>query len=92
VFKTARQQCLHNFALDMDWIPKSIVPKRQWPAIRFKEKRAITFTEHQAIIGREKNLERKKFYELCWHLGGSQGDIAGLKAEDVLDGAACPLG
>jgi integrase len=42
-----------------------------------------TIAEHQAIIGREKNLERKTFYELCWHLGGSQGDIASLKAEDV---------
>jgi integrase len=23
------------------------------------------------------------FYQLCWHLGGSQGDIAVLKGEDV---------
>jgi len=74
---------LQNFALDMNWIPCSIIPKRQWPAIQFKEKRGITFDEHQAIISREKNLERKRFYELCWHLGGSQGDIANLKAEDV---------
>lgn len=42
-----------------------------------------TYEEHQAIIGREKNPERKKFYELCWHLGGSQSDIACLNAEDV---------
>jgi integrase len=34
-------------------------------------------------VERENNPERKKFYELCWHLGGSQGDIANLKAEDV---------
>jgi hypothetical protein len=74
---------LQNFALDMDWIPKSVIPKRQWPAIQFKEKRAITFAEHQAIVEREQNPERKKFYELCWHLGGSQGDIACLNAEDV---------
>ncbi len=74
---------VQNFALDMDWIPKSVIPKRQWPAIKFKEKRAITFAEHQAIVAREQNLERKKFYELCWHLGGSQGDIACLNAEDV---------
>ena len=74
---------LQNFALDMNWIPRSIIPKRQWPAIQFKEKRGITFDEHQAIISREKNPERKKFYELCWHLGGSQGDIASLTAEDV---------
>ena len=29
------------------------------------------------------NVERKVFYQLCWHLGGSQGDIAALKGEDV---------
>jgi integrase len=74
---------VQNFALDMDWIPKSVIPKRQWPAIKFKDKRAITLAEHQAIISREKNQERKRFYELCWHLGGSQGDIACLNAEDV---------
>jgi len=74
---------IHNFALDMNWLPRSIIPKRQWPAVQFKEKRAITFDEHRAIINREKNPERKKFYELCWHLGGSQGDIANLKGEDV---------
>jgi integrase len=74
---------VQNFALDMDWMPKAVIPKRQWPAIQFKDKRAITFAEHQAIVDREKNPERKKFYELCWHLGGSQGDIACLNAEDV---------
>ncbi len=74
---------LHNFCLDMNWLPWPIIPKRQWPAVKFKEKRAITFAEHQAIISREKNMERKKFYELGWHLGASQGDIASLKADDV---------
>ena len=74
---------LQNFALDMNGIPRSIISKRQWPAIQFKEKRAITFAEHRDIIEREKNPERKRFYELCWHLGGSQSDIANLKAEDV---------
>lgn len=67
----------------MDWIPKSVIPKRQWPAVKFKAKRAITLVEHQAIVEREKNPERKKFYELCWHLGASQGDIANLMANDV---------
>lgn len=74
---------IHNFALDMNWLPRSIIPKRQWPAVQFKEKRAITFDEHQAIVSREKNPERKTFYELCWQLGGSQGDIANLRGEDV---------
>jgi integrase len=29
------------------------------------------------------NPERKTLYQLCWHLGASQGDIANLKGEDV---------
>jgi integrase len=74
---------IHNFALDMDWIPKAIVPKRQWPAVHYKEKRAITLDEHQRIIAAEVNAERKLLFQLCWHLGGSQGDIANLKGEDV---------
>ena len=74
---------MHNFAFDMNWLPASIIPKRQWPPIRFKEKRAITLEEHQRIIAAEVNPKRKAFYQLCWHLGGSQGDIALLKGEDV---------
>jgi len=27
------------------------------------------------------NPERKLLYQLCWHLGASQGDIASLKGE-----------
>jgi integrase len=74
---------LHNFCLDMNWLPWGIIPKRQWPKVRYKEKRAITLEEHQKIIAREPNAERRAFYELCWHLGGSQGDIARLRAEDI---------
>jgi len=51
--------------------------------VRYKAKRAITLEEHQKIIAAEVNPERKAFYQLCWHLGGSQGDIANLKGEDV---------
>ena len=74
---------LHNFALDMSWILRPIVPKRQWPPVCYKEKRSITWEEHCAVVVREMNGERKMYYQLCWHLGGSQGDIARLKAEDV---------
>ena len=74
---------LHNFCVDMNWLPWPLVPKRQWPAVKFKEKRAITLKEHQRIIAAEVNPERKHLYQLCWHLGASQGDIAGLKGEDV---------
>jgi integrase len=74
---------LHNFCLAMSWLPWPIIPKRLWPEVRVQPKRAITFEEHLLIIEREKNPERRNFYELCWHLGGSQTDIANLKAEDI---------
>src|SRR5580704_15665234 len=74
---------IHNFALDMNWLAWSILPKRQWPKVKFKEKRAITLEEHQRIIAAEVNPERKTLYQLCWYLGASQGDIAALKGEDV---------
>ena len=74
---------MHNFALDMNWLPASIIPKRQWPPVRFKEKRAITLDEHDKIIERERNPSTRAFYQLLWHLGGSQSDIATLTAEDI---------
>ena len=74
---------VHNFAVDMNWLPATVIPRRQWPAIHYKEKRAITLEEHQKIIAAEVNPERKTLYQLCWHLGASQGDIANLKGEDV---------
>lgn len=74
---------LHNFCISMNWLPWPLIPKRLWPEVRFKDKRAITSEEHQLIIEREQNPERRSFYELCWHLGGSQTDIANLKADDI---------
>ncbi len=74
---------LHNFCVDMNWLPWPLIPKRQWPAVRHKEKRAITWEEHRRIVEREGNAERKAFYQLAWHLGASQGDLANLHAEDV---------
>ena len=67
----------------MNWLPWPLIPKRLWPEIKFKEKRAITLEEHQSIIEREKSQERRSFYQLCWHLGGSQSDVAHLNAEDI---------
>ena len=74
---------LHNFCLSMNWLPWPIIPKRLWPEVRLRPKRAITIEEHHLIIEREKNPERRDFYELCWHVGGSQTDVANLAAEDI---------
>lgn len=74
---------IHNFALDMSWLPWPVLPKKQWPKVNFKAKRAITWKEHQAILASEMNLERRAFYGFCWHLGGAQSDVASLTAEDI---------
>ncbi len=74
---------MHNHALGMEWLLKSVIPRLQWPRPVFKSKRAITAEEHAAIVARELNAERRDFYELLWHTGASQSDAAWLMAEDV---------
>jgi hypothetical protein len=74
---------VHNFALDMNWLPWPVLPKKRWPAVEFKEKRAITMAEHLTIVTREQNPERKAFYKLVWCLGASQSDLAFLEAKNV---------
>jgi len=74
---------LHNFALGMNWLLAPVLPRKQWPAVRYEEKRAITFDEHRRIVEAENNAERRAFFELAWHLGASQSDLANLHAESV---------
>jgi integrase len=74
---------IHNHALGMEWLLRSVIPRLQWPKPVFKAKRAITAGEHAAIVEREQNAERRDFYELLWHTGASQTDAACLLAEDV---------
>ena len=64
-------------------MPWPILPKAVWPKAQHKEKRAITFAEHQKIIEREHNPATRAFFQLLWSLGGSQSDVATLTAEDV---------
>ena len=73
----------HNYAIGMHWLPWPVMPQRQWPPVQYKEKRAITFEEHQKIIQRERNPEMRAFYQVLWCLGGSQSDVATLLAEDI---------
>jgi len=74
---------LHNFALDMNWLPTPVIPRRQWPKIVFEEKRGITWEEHQKILAGERNPEWIAYYKMLWHVGGAQSDVANLCAEDV---------
>jgi hypothetical protein len=59
---------LHNLAMDLDWISRPILPKKRWPEVEFREKRAITEDEHKKIIAGEHNPAWRAFYELLWHL------------------------
>lgn len=74
---------IHNFAIDMGWLPWPVLPKRRWPAIHYGERRAITPEEHEVIVSREPNRELRAFLWCCWYIGGSQSDVAHLKADDV---------
>ena len=74
---------LHNFALGLGWLLAPVLPPRQWPQVKYRPKRGLTRDEHERIVGREHNPERRAFYQLLWELGGSQGDIARLNGEDI---------
>ena len=74
---------IHNYAVNMHWLPWPVLPKRHWPPIQYKEKRGITLEEHQKILAREHNPAKRAYYGLLWHLGGAQTDIALLTAEDI---------
>jgi integrase len=90
---------IHNHALGMEWLLKSVIPRVQWPKPVYKAKRAITADEHAKIINAEMAAaernrgsrnsdqphyeERRDFYELLWQTGASQSDAANLTAEDV---------
>jgi hypothetical protein len=83
VSKNVYLRRIHNHALGMEWLLKSVIARLLWPRPVFKQKRAITTDEHAAIVQREQNAERWDFYELLWHTGASQTDAACLLAEDV---------
>jgi integrase len=83
---------LHNFALDMSWLLAPVLPKKRFPKQVFREKRAITEDEHRRIIAREKNPERRAYYEVLWWTGGAQTDIVNLCAEDIQWDAIDELG
>lgn len=74
---------LHSFALALGWLPWPILGHKQWPRIRHKAKRGITWEEHQKLLARECEPERRAFLELLWHVGAAQIDLVSLTAEDI---------
>jgi len=74
---------LHSFALGMGWLPWPIITFKQWPRIRFGNRRAITADEAAKLVAAEKDPEWRSFLELLWHIGAAQVDSAALTAENI---------
>lgn len=74
---------LQNFAPDLGWLAEPVLKKRLFPKPIFEKKRAVTADEHRRIIERERNPERRDYYEVLWHTGGAQTDVACLLAENI---------
>ncbi|HSI86565.1 MAG: hypothetical protein ACAI35_13970 [Candidatus Methylacidiphilales bacterium] len=73
---------LHNFALHLGWLLSSVMAEAAWPSIRRQSFVALTAAEHQRIVDRELNEERRQFYEMLWHTSGAHSDIANLTSDD----------
>jgi integrase len=74
---------LHNFALHLGWLLAPVMADAAWPQVRKVKFTAITEEEHQQIVAREQNKERRLYYQMLWETGGSQTDIACLSWEQI---------
>jgi integrase len=74
---------LHNRALDLGWLLSPVLRKRLWPKVKYKTRQSITAEEHAKILQSERLDDYALFFRLLWETGGSQTDIANLKAEDI---------
>ena len=74
---------LHNYALHLGWLLAPVMADAVWPPMRKKKFTAITEDEHERIIAKERNEERKLYYQMLWETGGSQSDIAGLSWDQI---------
>ena len=74
---------LHGTALRMDWLLRRVLAEAAWPPIKYGITRAITWDEHQQILSKENNPERRRYYEVLWQTGGAPVDIANLTDENI---------
>lgn len=74
---------LHNLALDLGWLPWPILSKRSWPKKQSKRRRAITLEEHALIMGSDKNIEKRAYYQFLYETGAAQSDAAEITAENI---------
>ena len=76
-------QTLHNDALGMGWIPGPILPRKRWPKIQKKIRRAVTEEEHTALVAEITDTEWKLYLQLLWFTGASQTDAAMLTTDNL---------
>jgi integrase len=74
---------LHNYAVALGWLPWQVMASEVWPKFKARPKRRITTNEHERILGSERNVERRRYYEMLWLTGGGQKDVAELTRDNV---------
>lgn len=75
-------QTMHNDALGMGWIPAAILPRKLWPKMTKKAKRAITEAEHITLMGAVDD-EWRLYFQLLWFIGAAQTDAANLTDANI---------
>ncbi len=75
-------QTMHNDALGLGWIPAAILPRKLWPKITKKAKRAITEAEHITLMGAVDD-EWRLYFQLLWFIGAAQTDAANLNNGNI---------
>jgi integrase len=75
-------QTLHNDALGMGWIPSPILPRKLWPKMNKKDKRAITEAEHITLLAGVDD-EWRLYFQLLWFIGAAQTDAANLTDANI---------
>ena len=76
-------QTLHNDALELGWLPLPILPRKKWPRVRKRHRRAITFAEHLQLVESFQYPEWGDYLELLWLTGASQTDAANLTSANI---------
>jgi len=76
-------QTMHNDALGMGWIPAPILPRKLWPKVKKKLRRAITEAEHKLILENLTDEEWKLYLRLLWFTGASQTDGANFTDKNI---------
>ena len=76
-------QTLQNDALGMGWLPAPVVPRKRWPKVEKKIRRAITEEEHKLMLGAVSNAEWSLYLQLLWFTGASQTDGANLTSKNL---------